>query len=236
MSNVAKIPTLDDLIVLDENSIAQNQLMVLLNQPPPENWLKIHPFVRSTAVNEKGQTIQVPYRYLPIERIEYLLSRIYGKWWVEVLDHKILANAVTVSIRLFVKNPLTNEIDHNDGLGASPIQTDKGQGAMDWNFAKSDGVVKALPSAESYAIKDAAEKFGKLFGKDLARKEEINYNSILKKSNEDVLIELKELFDFYAEFLQPDEAMNIERIIKEEEKQSYKKAVKILTIIKSKNE
>jgi len=33
----------------------------------------------------------------------------------------------------------------------------------------------ALPSAESFAIKDAAQKLGKLFGKDLNRRETVAF-------------------------------------------------------------
>ena len=69
-----------------------------------------------------------------------------------------------------------------DGIGAAPIQTDKGAGATDWNAVKTDGVQKAAPAAESYAVKDAAEKFGKIFGRDVSRKGSMNYTDLLKKS------------------------------------------------------
>lgn len=36
----------------------------------------------------------------------------------------------------------------------------------------------ALPGAESYAIKDAAEKIGRVFGKDLNRKELMAYENL----------------------------------------------------------
>ena len=37
--------------------------------------------------------------------------------------------------------------------------------------------MKNLPAAESYALKDAAEKIGTIFGGDLNRKDEINFQS-----------------------------------------------------------
>ncbi|NBW18610.1 MAG: hypothetical protein EBR82_62615 [Caulobacteraceae bacterium] len=160
------IPTLQQIVEENELTLKDNALMVLLNQDPPKKWLKIHPMT-------KGD-------YLPIERVEYLLSRIFNKWWVEVRDSKIMANSVVVTVRLYVINPITNSEEWQDGIGAMAIQTDKDKGAMDWNFAKADGVMKAAPAAETYAIKDAAEKFGKLFGKDLNRKEIIEYSSLLK--------------------------------------------------------
>lgn len=170
-NEVAKIPTMADLVKEDEKSMKQNALSVILNQAPPESWLAKHPMISN-------------YSYLPIERVEYLLTRIFTKWWVEVKQCQVLANSVVVTVRLWVVNPITKENEFQDGIGASPIQTDKGCGAMDWNFAKHDGVQKAAPSAESYAVKDAAEKFGKLFGKDVARKNVIDYSSLLKSEKD----------------------------------------------------
>jgi hypothetical protein len=174
-TELTKVPTLQDLITETEDTIKQNALMVILNQQPPATWLAEHPMLRG-------------YKYIPIERVEWLLSRIFGKWWVEIKETAILANSVVVTVRLWVVNPLTGEHQFQDGIGAAPVQTDKGAGASDWNAVKSDGVQKAAPSAESYAIKDAAEKFGKIFGKDVSRKMNLDYNSMLKQtSHEDAI-------------------------------------------------
>jgi hypothetical protein len=174
-TELTKVPTLQDLITETEDTIKQNALMVILNQQPPATWLAEHPMIRG-------------YKYIPIERVEWLLSRIFGKWWVEIKETAILANSVVVTVRLWVVNPLTGEHQFQDGIGAAPVQTDKGAGASDWNAVKSDGVQKAAPSAESYAIKDAAEKFGKIFGKDVSRKMNLDYNSMLKQtSHEDAI-------------------------------------------------
>lgn len=170
MSQLTKLPTFNELITDTEQSIKENALMVLLNQEPPKSWLISHPMIKG-------------YNYLPIEKVEYLLTRIYTKWSVEVKSVQIIANSVCVTIRLYVTNPLTGEIEWQDGIGAAPVQTDKGSGATDWNSVKTDGVQKAAPAAESYAIKDAAEKFGKIFGRDVSRKTTMDYTSLLKKSD-----------------------------------------------------
>ena len=166
-TNQLIIPTITDLIQDDEMALKDNALMVILNQNPPEKWLSTHPMIQG-------------YKYLPIERVEWLLSRIFTKWYVEIKDTKILANSVCVTVRLWVKNPITGVDEFQDGIGAAPIQTNKGAGAANWDEVKSDGVQKAAPSAESYAIKDAAEKFGKIFGKDVSRKNTFDYNQLLK--------------------------------------------------------
>jgi hypothetical protein len=165
-----KLPTMQDLITDTEDSLKQNALTVLLNQNPPAQWLVTHPMIRD-------------YKYIPIEKVEYLLTRIFGNWSVEIRNTQIVANSVVVTVRIHVINPVNGQPMWQDGIGAAPIQTDKGAGATDWNAVKTDGVQKAAPSAESYAIKDAAEKFGKIFGRDVSRKTTMDYNGLLKKSD-----------------------------------------------------
>ena len=168
MSTNNNLPTLTDLYSGKiETKRKKNELNVLLNQPPKEDWIKKHPF----AANVK---------YLPIERVEFLLTMLFIDWRVEVKNIMVIANSVVVTIRLHYQNIIDNEWSWQDGIGACPIQTEKGAGAMDWNKTNNDAVMKAAPAAESYAIKDAAEKLGKIFGKDLNRKDEIGYMSLLK--------------------------------------------------------
>ena len=212
-----KIPTIQDLVLESESTYKENALMVILNQPPPKEWLKEHPTAKTK--DAKGNT--VPAQYLPIERVEYMLSRIYGKWSVEIKDSKVIANSVVVTVRLHVKNPITGEMEWNDGIGATPIQTDSGKGAMDWNFAKASGVQMAAPSAETYAIKDAAEKFGKLFGKDANRQTQIDYSSLLKQQEKISIDDLKELYELKKESLNKQEQTNAERILKNNEEKSF---------------
>ena len=169
MTQLTKLPTLQDLLVENEDSLKQNALTVLLNQDPPAKWLVQHPMIRD-------------YRYIPIEKIEYLLTRIFGNFNVEIRSTQIVANSVVVTVRLHVINPINGQAMWQDGIGAAPIQTDTGAGATDWNAVKTDGVQKAAPAAETYAVKDAAEKFGKIFGRDVSRKGSMNYTDLLKKS------------------------------------------------------
>lgn len=210
-----KLPTLAELVGDTEMSIKTNQLMVLLNQPPPESWLSEHPMIKG-------------YKYLSIQRVEYLMSRIFGKFTVVVKDTKILANSVCVTVSVTVTNPITLEKETQDGVGACPIQTDKGAGAMDWNAAKADGVMKALPAAESYAFKDACEKWGKLFGKDLGRKDSIGYDSLLKETPQYDWEALKELQHLKAESMNDETMLQIDTIIHEKDKTNYTKILKYL--------
>lgn len=222
MGTSLKIPTLADLVNETENSMADNALTVILNQDPPLKWLSYHP----TAKIKNAANQDVPLPFLPINKIEYLLTKIYQKWWVEVRSVACIANSVAVTVRLYVINPVTQKEEWNDGCGASPIQTDKGAGAMDWNAAKSHGVQIALPAAETYAIKDAAEKFGKIFGKDLGRKDSMDYTVLLK---DQITVEsLRELLDLKKDALSVSEIKDANRIINNNEKASFSRLHKLL--------
>lgn len=157
-----RLPTIEEIAASELNEKEKGgALAVLLNQNPPKQWIKKHPMANTD--------------YLPIERIEFLLTKIFIDWSVEVKEVKSIANSVVVTVRIHYTCPLTGNVKFQDGIGAAPIHTAKGKGAMDWDNIQTDSVTKAAPAAESYAIKDAAEKLGKLFGKDLNRKEFINY-------------------------------------------------------------
>ena len=161
-----KLPALAELYDGDlDLKKDQNELNILLNQNPKSEWIREHPFAKGV-------------KYIPIGRVEYLLTRLFIKWWVEVKQIQTIANSVVVTICLHYQNVENNDWSQQDGIGAAPIQTEKDAGAMDWNKVRTDSVMKAAPAAESYAVKDAAEKIGKIFGKDLNRKDEILYDSL----------------------------------------------------------
>lgn len=164
------VPTYSDLVSMTELKSKENDFQVLLNQDPPDAWVKTN-------------TIAGNSRYIPIDKIEYLLTRLFVKWWVEILDYRIIANSVSVHVRLFYVSPITGETLHQDGIGAAPLQTDKDAGATDFNRIKSAAVQMALPSAKSYATKDAAENIGRLFGKDLNRKDLMAYEPLAGRFN-----------------------------------------------------
>lgn len=216
---LAKLPTLDELVSEEMKSYEQDALTVLLNQNPPEKWVLSHPMS------------SLPY--LPIDKVEYLLTRMFKRWWVEVKTVQSIANSAVVSVRLYAINPITGETMWNDGVGAAPIQTDSGKGAMDWNYAKANGVQLAAPAAETYAIKDAAEKFGRLFGKDLTRKGVLSYDSLLKSKPHKVTRD--ELLALYEQLppksLTAAEVKDAERILSEKEEASYNK---LFTLFQSK--
>ena len=157
-----KLPTLNELYADKDKVVKQNELNIILNSEPKVDWLKTHPITKKN--------------YMPIERLEYLLTAIFGTWNIEVKEVKLIANSVVVTVRLFVKNPITGETEYQDGVGAAPIQIKReGKTAIDFENMQTNAIQIGAPAAESYAFKDAAEKFGKLFGKDINRKDSVDY-------------------------------------------------------------
>ena len=169
------LPSIEELTEEKELTGRLNQLNILLNHPPPTKWLKEHPTAKKK--NEKGDF--VPILYLPIEKVEYLLTKIFVSWRVEVLKVQQIGNAVVVTVRVYYKDPVTGLEKWTDGVGAAVLITKKGAGAIDFNQLVSSAVMTATPAAKSYAIKDAVEVLGKLFGKDLNRSDEMSYDSLV---------------------------------------------------------
>lgn len=156
----------------------------IVNQEPPRGLVKDHP----TASGVK---------YIPIDKIELMLTKIFQEWYVEIKETKQLLNSLSVTVRLHYKVPVTGEWRFQDGVGAVPIQVDKGKNASDLSAIKSNAIMLGLPSAESYAVKDAAEKIGSVFGGNLNRKDTIaftpSYSVHVFRTDEDYKTELATL-------------------------------------------
>ncbi|HEY1044989.1 MAG TPA: hypothetical protein VGF79_01025 [Bacteroidia bacterium] len=219
---MSKLPTIQDLTKNTEIAFKNDQLNAILNVETPKKWVKNHPLATKKVNGQK-----VPIEYVPIEVVEYLMTRIFQKWNVEVIETKPLFNSVAVTVRVHYQDPITEEMRYQDGVGAVAVQTDKGESAANLNAIKSDAVMKALPGAKSYAIKDACEHIGKIFGRDLNRPDSVAFEMTRTNPVED-LETLTELFELKCESLSREDKVNIKRIIDEKDTKSYKKAIEIL--------
>lgn len=173
MSN--KLPKIQDLHHDLQEAFKTDQLNLLLNQPVPKSWVCKHPIATKEIIVD-GQKRKVPVEYIPIDKIEFMLTKIFGEWRCEVMREGQMFNSVYVAIRLHYKNPLDGVWSFHDGLGSVGVQTDKGESASNLAAIKQDAIMKALPAAKSYALKDAAENLGVLFGKDLNRKDTLGFS------------------------------------------------------------
>lgn len=160
MSNLPKIKD----IYSDKLTVQKDDVFVtLMNQPPQQKWVKEHPFIKG-------------YKYLPIERVEYLLKTIFKRYRIEITGQGQSFNGVWVTVRVHYLHPITNEWDFHDGIGAIQLQTAKGTSPADLGNINNGALSMAFPNAKTEAVKNACKSFGKLFGSDLSRKEDISYN------------------------------------------------------------
>ena len=210
MSNI----TLSEIEQNPELRKNQENLKLILNTNPSEKWTKKHPFAKNV-------------NYIPIERIEWLLDTLFIQWRVEVINYSQLFNSVSCHVRLHYLNPISGSWEFHDGLGAVGIQTDKGASAADLGAIKQDSVMKALPAAKSYAIKDATEHLGKIFGRDINRADQVVYKST-RKTPEEKLEEIQELYLEKSDKLSAKDLADLDRIINEKEVNSYDKVLRNL--------
>lgn len=163
------LPALADLQADPNIAFKNDQLNLLLNQPVPAKWVKKHP--------------TLGHNYLPIDKVEFLLTTVFKQWRIEVLDTKLMLNSVAVTVRVHYMNPLTREWNFHDGVGAATLQLDANSAPSDISKIKSGAVVMALPIAKSIAIKDAADHLGSLFGRDLSRKDTVEFAGFYNKEH-----------------------------------------------------
>ena len=156
------LPKIQDLYIDKVSTQKNDALVMLMNQPPKETWVKTHPFIKN-------------YKYLPIERIEFLLKTIFKNYRIEVTGQGTAFNGVWVTVRVHYLHPVTGTWEFHDGIGASQLQTAKGTSPADLNNINNGALSMAFPMAKTVAIKDACDHFGKLFGSDLNRKDLISY-------------------------------------------------------------
>lgn len=165
-----KIPHISELYDDVELMKSADLLLALLNQKPKPEWVKTHPYIAN-------------YKYLPIDKIEYLLKKIFKKYRIEVIREGVAFNGVYVVVRVWYLHPITGQMDYHDGIGAKELQVKKGSSAADLANINSGALQMAFPIAKTVAIKDACDHFGTLFGSDLNRKDvlEIQPDDVLAK-------------------------------------------------------
>lgn len=179
----SKLPTLNEILNDQVAEVGKYEaLNSILNHEPPAQWVKEHPFIPG-------------WKYLPIEKVEYLLLKIFKRFSVKVRKTGMLLNAVEVTVRVKYRDPVTGDWVSQDGVGACELQTQAKTGSLklDMSNINKGAVSMALPIAKSLAVKDATDHIGKIFGRDLNRKDVIpftpdqdltdRYNKILTPAN-----------------------------------------------------
>lgn len=134
----------------------------MFNANPPRAWLKKHKIIAN-------------YFYLPIDKVELLLDTMTLNWECEIISYNLIANSLCVHCRLKVTH-LDGSVRVMDGIGAAPIQVNAGASPIDQREMKSNAIMIALPAAYGYALKNAAKRLGKIFGRDVERDDPTDFN------------------------------------------------------------
>jgi hypothetical protein len=157
--------TLPDIRTLYAEDVTQdNELNFLLNTEPKREWVREHPYIKG-------------YKYIPIDKIEFLLRKIFIRYKIEVTGQGTAFNGVWVTVRVHYVHPVLSEWMYHDGIGACQLQTKSGTSPSDLININNGAISMAFPIAKTIAIKDACDHFGKLFGCDLNRKDTIPFDS-----------------------------------------------------------
>jgi len=153
-----KLPSIQELYSNPELALRQDQVMHYLNQPPPAKWVKIHPYIDG-------------YKYLPIDKVEFLLKKLYKKFNIEILREGTAFNGVYVVVRIHYKDIVTGQMEWTDGIGSIQLQTKKGTSPADLANINNGALSMAFPLAKTIAIKDGCDMLGDIFGANLNRKD-----------------------------------------------------------------
>lgn len=163
MTEQKNLPTIAELFSGDiEQAFKNEQLNLLLNQSPKSDWIKTHPYIKD-------------HKYIPIDKVEFMLRKIFKKYSIEITGQGTSFNGVWVTVRVHYLNPTNGEMQFHDGIGACQLQTKKDTSPADLANINNGAISMAFPIAKTLAIKDACDHFGKLFGSDLNRKDTIPF-------------------------------------------------------------
>lgn len=161
----AVLPTLAEIFGADADSLelaAQAEsLNAILNVNPPAKWVKEHPIVK--------------HKYIPIDKVEYLLRKIFKKFRIEVTNQGTSFNGVWVTVRVHYYDPSLGEWNFQDGIGASQLQTKKGTSPADLVNVNNGAIAMAFPIAKTEAVKDACHLIGNIFGANLNRVDTLEF-------------------------------------------------------------
>ena len=164
----SKLPTITELFSDDLELAGRSEsLNAILNTPPPEKWIKIHPFIKMKDENDN----EIPYKYLPIDKVESLLRKIFKKYKVEITGQGPAFNGVWVTVRVHYFDPSVSEWMFQDGIGSIELQVKKGTAPSDLANINRGALSMAFPLSKTLAIKDACDLIGNVFGSNLNRRD-----------------------------------------------------------------
>ncbi len=211
-----ELPTIQELVSNVDLYEKNDKFNFLMNQEPPKSWVKEHPYIKK-------------HKYIPIDKVEYLLRKVFKEYRIEILREGTSFNGVYVCVRVHYKSVVSGSWEFHDGIGAIHLQVKSGKSPSDLANINNGALSMAFPLAKTLAIKDACDMFGKLFGSDLNRRDTLGAAMDRPKlSPEEKLAEIKTLIIVEGLTISEEDRMNVERVIDMKEEASYDKVLKYL--------
>jgi len=137
-----------------------------MNKQPEKNKIKINKLARNS-------------QYLEIGEIEKQLDEIYlGLWDTSNFEYKVIVNEITASIELKVFHPLAHIWLTRIGVASKQIMVRKETSPMEVTNKIQNCLLTVMPALKAECIKNAAKSLGSLFGRNLNRDIEEDYQSI----------------------------------------------------------
>ena len=236
-NEIAVLEKFDGLAFLSkiENAETISKKFNIMNEALSQEVLVKKNMKSELAKNGFNGGKSTDYDYVPIGVVEECLRQVFFRQ----VDFEITKayrdlNSFILTVRIHYKCPISGEKRFVDGIGAKALQQDQGAKIYDFNSTmKSNALELGVGNAYSTAIKNAAKKLGDMFGSSLNRDEELidNLNVFSEKVTNKPAYQLKEIKILFAEKenrINPNEIINLNRIINNEEKLSYSKVIKYL--------
>ncbi len=135
------------------------QFQELLNKKPDKKSIRVNKFAGDSM-------------YIPIGNIENRLDEIYSGIWSYRIDKvEMIGNSIICQIVLRVLHPIAKVWICRGGVGAVPVQLNKGEKELNFLTCKSDAFKKGVGTAKSQALRNAAQSLGEVFGRNLNRED-----------------------------------------------------------------
>lgn len=152
---------------------------------------------------EFEQTPDGRAKYLPISFLEMTLDEVFlGQWELTDVHFQQIFNEVVGTGILTVVHPVTGTSIRRAGFGAVVITQDKDAAIADFNLTKKKNALDlTFPKLKAEILKNAASSLGKIFGRDINRKQRDVYKPALTRLGDEgfkALIERIDKGDFTA--------------------------------------
>lgn len=178
--------------------VSQTKKNEIVQKQSANELLKIQKFVSSLNNSDPTSGVEPTpdnkAKTLTISHVEMTLDEyFFGLWSTENFKWSVIQNEVVGSLDLIVVHPMNGMFIRRTGAASIIIQVDKVPDEIKNNSKarnihalspenkKPNALDMGFPKLKAECLKNAAQSLGKIFGRDLNRKQKDTFNPLLKK-------------------------------------------------------